>query len=166
MQHAHHWAAQPEADIRIRQIELRIVHLRLNDGVHVRDLAANRGGNQAADDQASHGRIAIREMQRVRGFAETFFELQPESIEADGVVLGGFERGHGVDVLVVASALAQEKRNGVGHNFCDFEQKILVAHLRQLGFFFFEAHPGHVIGILAVQANQVGARGVCERCLC
>src|SRR5262249_1762692 len=92
-----------------------------------------------------------------------FLERQSETVEADRTATRRFERRRRVNALVVAAALSEEKWQRVARHLRDVQQVILIAHFCELGLLRVGGQAGHVIGILAVDADEILPRLIRER---
>src|SRR5580704_7965817 len=102
-------------------------------------------------------------MKKVGAFIKGLLQIQPQPIETYQPVLRGFKRRRRVHALVVSATVAQEKGERLRTHLRDVQQIVLVTYFGELGELTLRTHSLQIIGIFAMQANQVLARGIGER---
>ena len=113
--------------------------------------------HQTRYQQSGDRRIAVGEVEREAALTERLFVGQAQAVESDRPAPRRLQRRRGVDTLIVAAALRQEERQRGGTHLCVGQQEVLIADAGQRGGLLLEAQAGHVVGVLAVQSDQIAA---------
>src|SRR5262245_4144189 len=102
-------------------------------------------------------------MERVRTLPKLRRKREAETVEPHRSTLSGFEGRRRVDAHVLAAALASQDRHGVGRYLGMVQQVILPADAGELRLLLLLGYARHVVGILAVDSDQIRLCDVRER---